>query len=104
VYPTSVEKLIVAIDGKHIVKYTPVEDSVKKEQRSLKFGPYKDTSPYQVERIMVHFAYNEPMPIFTEAKTEIIISHWGNIAVDEYLSIKNEAAKIKGEFSRADYY
>lgn len=53
---------------------------------------------------MVHFEYNEPMPMFTEATMEIVVSHWGNIAIDEYFVLKNEAAKIKGEYSRADYY
>lgn len=54
--------------------------------------------------LKVHFVHNEPMPLFREALTNIVVSHWGNIAIDEYFLLGNEAAKIKGQFSRADYY
>ena len=43
------------------------------------------------------------MPVFTEATRTIEISHWGNINVEEYFYIFNEASAIKGEFSRVDY-
>jgi oligosaccharyltransferase complex subunit alpha (ribophorin I) len=36
-------------------------------------------------------------------KKTIEISHWGNILIDEYYNIFNEAAGIKGEFGRVDY-
>ncbi|KAL1457484.1 hypothetical protein WDU94_007711 [Cyamophila willieti] len=31
------------------------------------------------------------------------VSHWGNIAVEESISLKHEGAKLKGTFSRYDY-
>ena len=43
------------------------------------------------------------MPIFTESARKIEISHWGNINVEEHFEIFNQAAGIKGEFSRVDY-
>jgi oligosaccharyltransferase complex subunit alpha (ribophorin I) len=43
------------------------------------------------------------MPIFTEVKKTIEISHWGNILVDEYYEMVNLVAGIKGEFGRVDY-
>jgi oligosaccharyltransferase complex subunit alpha (ribophorin I) len=43
------------------------------------------------------------MPIFQEVKKTIEVSHWGNINVDEYYELFNEAAGIKGEFGRVDY-
>jgi oligosaccharyltransferase complex subunit alpha (ribophorin I) len=36
-------------------------------------------------------------------KKTIEVSHWGNILVDEYYELFNEAAGIKGEFGRVDY-
>lgn len=106
VYPTETERLTVAIESSKIRKYEPAEgdETVTKTQRSLKYGPYKDTQPFSFAKISVHFVHNEPMPLFKEAKTEIVVSHWGNIAIDEYYILQNEAAKIKGQFSRADYY
>jgi oligosaccharyltransferase complex subunit alpha (ribophorin I) len=52
---------------------------------------------------MVHYKENKPLPIFTEVKKTIEVSHWGNILVDEYYELFNEAAGIKGEFGRVDY-
>jgi len=43
------------------------------------------------------------MPIFTEVKRQIQISHWGNINVDEHFELFNEAAGVKGEWGRVDY-
>jgi len=43
------------------------------------------------------------MAIFTEVAKTIEVSHWGNILVDEYYDMFNEAAGIKGEFGRVDY-
>lgn len=52
---------------------------------------------------MIHYKFNSPLPIFTEVRKTIEVSHWGNILVDEYYEMFNEAAGIKGEFGRVDY-
>jgi oligosaccharyltransferase complex subunit alpha (ribophorin I) len=102
-YRSEKEKLTVAIESNKVRKFTQ-DDLADAKQRSLKYGPYQDVAPYTYEPLMVHFEYNKPMPIFLEAETQIVVSHWGNIAIDEYFILKNEAAKIKGEYSRADYF
>jgi len=38
--------------------------------------------------------------LLTEATREIVISHWGNIVVDEYFNLFNSGAAIKGDYSR----
>ena len=43
------------------------------------------------------------MPVFTTATRKIEVSHWGNINIEEHFEIFNEAAAIKGEFSRVDF-
>jgi len=42
------------------------------------------------------FTFKFPLPTFTEAKRDIYVSHWGNIAVDEYYYIHNDAAGMNG--------
>jgi oligosaccharyltransferase complex subunit alpha (ribophorin I) len=37
-----------------------------------------------------------------EATRKIKVSHWGNIAVDEYFRIENIGPKVKGQYSRVD--
>ena len=69
----------------------------------LKYGPFKDVSSLSFERIFIHYKHNVPLPIFTEVKRTFEISHWGNIQVDEYYNVFNEAAGLKGEFGRVDY-
>lgn len=43
------------------------------------------------------------LPIFTEVKRTIEISHWGNINVEDYYNLFNQAAGIQGEFNRVDF-
>jgi oligosaccharyltransferase complex subunit alpha (ribophorin I) len=69
----------------------------------LKYGPYKDKQAFSYEHMLVHFRSNLPLVIFTQAARTIEVSHWGNILVDEYFEIFNEAAGIKGEFGRIDF-
>lgn len=74
-----------------------------KKARQLSYGPYTNIAPLTYEFLRVHFVYSFPMPMFTEAMRTIEISHWGNIKVDEYFNMFNEAAGIKGEFGRVDF-
>ena len=74
-----------------------------KKSKHLKYGPYKHIDPLTYSEMMIHFKYNKPLAIFTEVKKTIEVSHWGNILVDEYYALSNEAAGIRGEFGRVDY-
>lgn len=76
---------------------------LEKKAKQLRYGPYKDVEPLTYSEVMLHLKSNAPMPIFTDVKKTIEISHWGNILVDEYYEIFNQAAGIKGEFGRVDY-
>jgi oligosaccharyltransferase complex subunit alpha (ribophorin I) len=49
------------------------------------------------------FTFKFPLPTFTKADRDIYVSHWGNIAIDEYYNMHNDAAGINGQFSRVDY-
>jgi oligosaccharyltransferase complex subunit alpha (ribophorin I) len=86
-----------------IFSFYTTDSTANKGSKLLKYGPYKDATPFKFEELMVHYRYNEPLIIFTEVKKSIEISHWGNILVDEYYNMFNEAAGIKGEFGRVDY-
>lgn len=35
---------------------------------------------------------------------EIEVSHWGNVAFEEFVRARNSGTPLKGEFSRLDYY
>lgn len=82
--------------------YTP-DVTADKKSRSLKYGPFKNVEALTFSEMIFHYKHNKPMPIFQEVKKTIEVSHWGNINVDEYYEMYNEAAGIKGEFGRVDY-
>lgn len=81
---------------------TPDPTMVKKP-RGLKYGPFRDIKPLTFDPLMIHFKYGSPMPIFSEAWKQYEVSHWGNILVNEYFMMHNEAAAIKGEWGRVDF-
>jgi oligosaccharyltransferase complex subunit alpha (ribophorin I) len=72
---------------------------------AVKCGPYKD-SPAAEEvdaRFRVHYDATSHFPVASLVEREIEISHWGNVAVEDYFDVYNEGAKLKGEFSRLDH-
>ena len=85
------------------MQFYTLDPTVDKKQRYIKYGPFKNIEALTFSEVMVHFRHNKPLPIFQEVKKTIEVSHWGNILVDEYYEIFNEAAGIKGEFGRVDY-
>jgi len=66
-------------------------------------GPHKDVAPFSFEIFVVSFQHDDPQVILTQATRSIYISHWGNIAIDEHLSIENTGPRVSGEWSRVDF-
>ena len=86
-----------------IESYTkPVETNYDLKGKTLKYGPYADLSAYSIASFSVHYQNPSPLPYFTKVVREIEVSHWGNIAVNEWYTLVNRGAEIKGEFSRID--
>ena len=55
----------------------------------VKYGPYKNVAPVSFHQIQLFFTFPYPLPMFTEARRDIYVSHWGSIAIDEYFNIFN---------------
>lgn len=51
----------------------------------------------------IHYENNSPFLTITKLLRVIEVSHWGNIAVEEYIDIRHTGAKLKGSFSRYDF-
>lgn len=101
VYPTK-----ESINSYHLktsdIQYTSLEPSNDHGDK-VSYGPYKNLEPLTFEQIQIMYIFPYPMPTFTEGKRDVYVSHWGNIAIDEYYNIFNDAAGINGQFSRIDY-
>lgn len=101
VYPTASSTLIMNVK-KENVHFTSEAPSTNDANR-LKYGPFKNIEPLSFSQLQIFFTYPFPLPVFRTATRDIYVSHWGSVAVDEYFSIFNEGAGIKGQFSRIDY-
>ncbi len=74
-------------------------------------GPYKESSPsskqlfseFTKNRIRIHYDANFAFPLATSVEREIEVSHWGNVAVEEYFDVRNDGALLKNGFSRLDH-
>lgn len=91
--------MYVAPDNVQFISQTPETQN----QMSVIYGPYDNVAPFTFEQVEISYTYPYPLPVFTEAKRDIFVSHWGSIAIDEYFNMFNEAAGIDGQFSRVDY-
>ena len=61
-------------------------------------------SAFSFDLVSLLFKMADPSLILTEASKTIHVSHWGFISVDEYFSLENIGAKLKGEFNRVDFH
>lgn len=102
VYPTKTQKVQINHSSPVVQFFTP-DATAEKKQKFIKYGPFKNIEALSFSELMVHYRQSKPLPIFQDVKKTIEVSHWGNILVDEYYEIYNEAAGIKGEFGRVDY-
>jgi oligosaccharyltransferase complex subunit alpha (ribophorin I) len=86
-----------------LFRFNTDDSTTERKSSKIKYGPYKDKEAFTYEHMLIHYRSNQAQVIFTQAARTIEVSHWGNILVDEYFEIFNEAAGIKGEFGRVDY-
>lgn len=101
-YPVAKVITSVALGTKNVESYTRVEP-VSYSDSHILYGPYKDLAPFTVADIEIHYENNSPFLIASQLVRHIEISHWGNIAVEEEITLEHTGAKLKGPFSRYDY-
>ncbi|KAF8821480.1 ribophorin i protein [Cardiosporidium cionae] len=51
-----------------------------------------------------YFEHEHALPFLFAAEKRVDVSYWGNVHFHEYYYLHNEAAAVKGEFSRLDYW
>ncbi|KHJ83139.1 ribophorin I [Oesophagostomum dentatum] len=83
------------------------------ENERIVYGPYKDQPPFNTKNIKIHYENNSPFVVASVIERTIEISHWGNIAVEEYIELVHKGAELKeyfklfirlqGPFSRIDF-
>ncbi|RCN37673.1 ribophorin I [Ancylostoma caninum] len=101
-YPVAQEKTTVKLGSGKTVTVTQVAPTNQENERVV-YGPYKDQPPFNKKPIKIHYENNAPFVVATVVERTIEVSHWGNIAVEEYIELVHKGAELKGPFSRIDH-
>ncbi|AAS50196.1 AAL170Wp [Eremothecium gossypii ATCC 10895] len=80
---------------------TPAGDE---EKQSLKLSPSLNTADTASANVTVTYRRDLPFPRVVNLRRDIWVSHWaGTLQFEEYYELTNDAAKLKGGFSRAEF-
>lgn len=101
-YIVSQQTTKVQIGTKNIENYSKLK-AVNVGDGTITYGPYENIQPYTEDKLTVHYENNSPFLTVTELKRNIEVSHWGNIAIEEDISLLHTGAALKGSFSRYDF-
>eukprot|EP01017_Pseudomicrothorax_dubius_P041288 TRINITY_DN6585_c0_g2_i2.p1 TRINITY_DN6585_c0_g2~~TRINITY_DN6585_c0_g2_i2.p1 ORF type:complete len:461 (-),score=143.39 TRINITY_DN6585_c0_g2_i2:160-1542(-) len=85
---------------------TPISyDTVEATARGsvVEYGPFRQLPALSRRFVRLHYVSNTPFVVFKNVTRTVQVSHWGNIAVEDFLRISNEGANLTGEYSRVDY-
>ncbi len=66
-----------------------------KSGSSIKYGPYTDVAPFSGGALTAHFENNSPFLDALSLTREIEVSHWGNVYVEEWYTVKHMGAQHK---------
>ncbi|VDK66064.1 unnamed protein product [Onchocerca ochengi] len=102
IYPVKQEKTVILLPSGKLESRTTVSPT-SVDGGKITYGPYIDQKPYAVAEIVVHCENNTPFVVATDVLRVIEVSHWGNIAVEETISIVHKGAELKGSFSRLEF-
>lgn len=98
-YPTTESKTIIKLSSRTVENYTKLKP-VQQNDATLTYGPNKQVPAGHLEKIMVHLENNSPFLTVTNLLRTVEVSHWGNIAIEEFVDMLHTGATLKGSFSR----
>ncbi|CAB3406249.1 unnamed protein product [Caenorhabditis bovis] len=102
-YEVLTQKTVIKTQsGGKIISSTAVTPH-KQEQDRILYGPYPNIKAFELKPVKIHYENNFPFVVATLVERVIEVSHWGNIAVEEYIELENKGAQLEGSFSRLDH-
>lgn len=102
-YSTKSQTTTVTTTNTAIESYSKSPKPVSQTDRTVTYGPYEQREAFSEAELRVHYENNSPFLTVTNLERIIEVSHWGNIAVEEHISMRHTGALLKGPFSRYDY-
>jgi len=92
-YSITKQTTTITTGTKNLESFTKVKPSSQSDSK-LVYGPYENVKPFSVESISVHYENNAPFLTVVEMERVLELSHWGNIAVEETITLEH-----KGNFT-----
>ncbi len=105
-YPSQKSVTEVKLASRKVLDYTETDalEPISQSGNKLTYGPYSEVPANSFEALSVHSANSAPFVTFTNVEREIEVSLWGNVAVEEFFTLKHTGAVLRdGLFSRIDY-
>ena len=99
-YPTRAQEISVSGFGQ-LLSYAPSFFTVHGNFLSAKIVE-SEISSQQISGV-VHFMHGSNLNFVASAVREVHVSHFGGISISDHFEVKNEAAKLHGEFSRIPF-
>ncbi|VDK50637.1 unnamed protein product [Anisakis simplex] len=100
-YTVTKESTVIQLAPGKLLSHTTVSPT-KADSGKITYGPYTNQKPFTSSEIKVHSENNSPFVVVTRLERLIELSHWGNIAVEEYIKVVHKGAELTGPFSRLD--
>lgn len=88
-YTIQKQTTTVITGTKSIESFTKVKP-VAQSDINIIYGAFENTPPFKQEAITIHYENNTPFLTITELVRVLEISHWGNIAVEETISLEHK--------------
>ncbi len=101
-YKSTSQTTVVKLASSQVESYTQSPAKVEKKDSTITYGPYQDVDARSDAPLEVHFENNKPFLTVTKLVRELEISHWGNLAVEEWFWVEHSGAKLQGPWSRGD--
>jgi oligosaccharyltransferase complex subunit alpha (ribophorin I) len=101
-YTVRQQKTSVKLPSASVESFSQERPTVQKGD-TVVYGPYDNVKAFESSPLRIHFENNSPFLTITNLVREIEVSHWGNVAITEEISMQHDGAKLEGSFSRFEY-
>lgn len=101
-YPTAHQRTTVKLSSTSVEGHSE-KAPTKVSGDTLTYGAYENVKPFTHELLWVHFENNAPFLTVVKMVKDYEVSHWGNLAVEQWLDVHHTGASLKGQFSRFDF-
>ena len=102
-YPTKTVMTTIAIPSARVISANNLRNPNTMKSYQVVLGPYENIESFDTAPFNIRFKNNRGFLVANRCLLHYHVSHWGRIAVREEFELRNDAATLDGEWSRADY-